>query len=887
MYFFTCDVGVRFNSRLFTAIRSCLFAILALSFVYPGKANAQPAPVPSVFQDLYTSLNDSLVSFNTTLSNVGTGSSYPVLHTAVLTEASSITGPAQVEYFDILQAQLQAMKAMGVQAIEVECDFPMLYRPFFSSQTQFQQFVDFYAQVAGAVRAQGLKLIVESETLPTKDVPAGGWDVAPFYATLNWVQYQQARTQTAQLIAQTMQPDYMVVMNEPDTEANQSGQQDINTVSGATSLLSQLLVGLQQAGVPGMKVGAGVGTWSPNSLAFVQSFVAMPVDFIDMHVFPVNGAYLPNALNIANIAAAAGKPVSITQCWLNKVRDSELGVISDGTVRDRDPFDFWAPLDAYFVQTMEILANQTQMIFLAPSTTPIWNAYLPYNIYYDQQSDILAAEIQQARQNIDQASFTSTGMAYYNSNVSPPDTVPPTVPTGLTAVFTNPTTALITWNAATDNVGVAGYYVLRNGTSAVAVTASQTFLDSGLTNAAHDTYAVASFDLAGNVSEFSNIGIIGPDPTPPSSPSNVVVRVVGHTQVILSWSPPTDGSVVTGYLIFFGLSPISLYQAAILPGTATSYVLNGLSPATTFYIGLAAVNRIGTSPIVIVGVTIPALPVAPSNLTATPISPTKVRLTWSPSTGGLPIAYYLVYRGNSPSSLSQVAIVNKTSYTDVMLSPSTTYYYAVQAEDTGTPPTRSGLSPPVSVTTFSPPSAPVLTVTLISCTKVILAWTPSISGGLPIANYRVYKGTSPSNLVQLAVTTKTSYTDASDTGGMTYYYAVQAVDIGGDASPISPPVSITLYACPSAPANLVATPVSSTRVRLTWSPSTGGLPIAFYRVYRGTIPGNLTQMAVTTKTTYTDTTVTAATSYFYALQAVDTQGDVSMMTATVQVTTPE
>ena len=109
-------------------------------------------------------------------------------------------------------AQLQELKAMGVQAVTVEVGFPMLYEPFFSSQPQYQQFVTFYQNVAASVRAAGLKLIVENECL-LNDSVVDGWNPAAFYATLNWTQYQAARAQTAVTIAQTMQPDYMVAVS--------------------------------------------------------------------------------------------------------------------------------------------------------------------------------------------------------------------------------------------------------------------------------------------------------------------------------------------------------------------------------------------------------------------------------------------------------------------------------------------------------------------------------------------------------------------------------------------------------------------------------------------------------------------------------------------------
>jgi hypothetical protein len=51
-------------------------------------------------------------------------------------------------------------------------------------------------------------------------------------------------------------------------------------------MLSQLLASVHQAGVSGMKVRAGVGTWLYGYLGFIQSYVTQPLDFIDMHIYP-------------------------------------------------------------------------------------------------------------------------------------------------------------------------------------------------------------------------------------------------------------------------------------------------------------------------------------------------------------------------------------------------------------------------------------------------------------------------------------------------------------------------------------------------------------------------------------------------------------------------
>ena len=196
-----------------------------------------------------------------------------------------------------------------------------------------------------------------------------GWSVASFYATLDWTQYQEARAQTAKTVAQIMQPDYMVLMEEPDTEATNSGQTEVNTVAGATSMVSQILTSVREAGIPGLKVGAGMGSWYSQYLALTQSLAALPLDFIDMHIYMINDDFLSNALTIASTAAAAGKPVAMTECWLYKLRNSELNVLDYNQIYARNPFNFWEPLDTYFLKTMQKLGNYTQMYFWSPFST--------------------------------------------------------------------------------------------------------------------------------------------------------------------------------------------------------------------------------------------------------------------------------------------------------------------------------------------------------------------------------------------------------------------------------------------------------------------------------------------------------------------------------------
>ncbi|WP_020666692.1 discoidin domain-containing protein [Amycolatopsis nigrescens] len=79
------------------------------------------------------------------------------------------------------------------------------------------------------------------------------------------------------------------------------------------------------------------------------------------------------------------------------------------------------------------------------------------------------------------------------------DTVAPSTPAGLKAGAVTATSAALGWSAATDNVGVTGYDVLRDG-AVVATAASTAFTDSGLSPDTAYRYAVRARDAAGNVS---------------------------------------------------------------------------------------------------------------------------------------------------------------------------------------------------------------------------------------------------------------------------------------------------------------------------------------------------------------------------------------------------
>jgi hypothetical protein len=96
----------------------------------------------------------------------------------------------------------------------------------------------------------------------------------------------------------------------------------------------------------------------------------------------------------------------------------------------------------------------------------------------------------------------STGGSYVVEGINEVDTEAPTVPGGLSAGLKGKNVKL-TWNAATDNVGVSGYAVWRDG-ARIGDATDTGYVDSSVPSSKTCTYTVGAYDAAGNMSASSS-----------------------------------------------------------------------------------------------------------------------------------------------------------------------------------------------------------------------------------------------------------------------------------------------------------------------------------------------------------------------------------------------
>ena len=152
----------------------------------------------------------------------------------------------------------------------------------------------------------------------------------------------------------------------------------------------------------------------------------------------------------------------------------------------------------------------------------------------------------------DAAGNRSSNTASVAVTIVGPDTTKPSVPTALAATVQPDSSVVLTWNASTDNVGVTGYEVLRNGT-VIATTATPGATLTGQPVNANNYYQVRAFDAAGNRSNNTAsvlVVIPGPDTVKPSVPTGFTVALQPDGSVVLAWTASSDNVGVTGYAVF-------------------------------------------------------------------------------------------------------------------------------------------------------------------------------------------------------------------------------------------------------------------------------------------------------------------------------------------------
>jgi len=201
------------------------------------------------------------------------------------------------------------------------------------------------------------------------------------------------------------------------------------------------------------------------------------------------------------------------------------------------------------------------------------------------------------------------------------------------------------------------------------------------------TAATADVGKPGTVGEglgaYDNYGIKRTD-VKPGKAEKVSVQVKGNSAVF-SWNKPAGSTEpIRGFRIYEKNDKVKTYWSVYVPvvegQTSYSYTLNNINPDKKYEFIVKSVGaRMNSEPVEVSNIEGPVThepPSAPTNLQAKAVSAFQIDLTWSASSGSVPVAGYNIYRnGQKVRTVASTVL----TYQDTGLSADTAYSYVIKA----------------------------------------------------------------------------------------------------------------------------------------------------------------------------------------------------------------
>jgi RHS repeat-associated protein len=478
-----------------------------------------------------------------------------------------------------------------------------------------------------------------------------------------------------------------------------------------------------------------------------------------------------------------------------------------------------------------------------------------------------------------------------------PDIEAPDVVTGLVARARAYNQVDLAWDAATDNIGVAGYRVYRNGTQ-IGTTSGQSFSDLNAESNQTYSYTVRAYDVR------ANLGVPAPGvelTTPLPQPGEV-----GYWSFDDQADPGFDGSGnrkhgtlvgpswtadgrMGGAMVFDGndrittslyidqsnTSPGATFAAWVRPssGGGNRQVLSSNNGGTDW--ALLLLNgrwtvATGTSNYV-------------TNYTVDLDVWQHVAVVFEPAHEDVP-ARVRFYRNTDEQVISELGFDSSTG--TVTIGHNTGAwddYYVGQVDEVHAYQRPLSYADICSLAQVTPGNtAPIVDAgeaQTIATNVALLAATAS-DDGIPSGTLTTLwtKFSGPGSVTFAAPDSLGGEVTFGDMG--TYVLRLTVSD-GERFTSDDLTVTVLDYIPPSAPSDVTANVRAHNDIRLTWQAATDNVGVVNYFVYR-----NGVKVATLTETSYVDTTVDPLTSYIYAVSAIDAQGNEVSSTPVIVATPP-
>jgi large repetitive protein len=448
-----------------------------------------------------------------------------------------------------------------------------------------------------------------------------------------------------------------------------------------------------------------------------------------------------------------------------------------------------------------------------------------------------------------------------------PDVVAPSTPTGVT-VTTTSNSAALSWDTATDNLGVAEYDVYRSATAGFTPGPANLLLSTTSTNIVDSPlglgtwyYRVKAKDTASNLSASSaEVSGVVADTAAPTAASDVTTAVAGST-VQVSWTAAIDDVGSPSYRVYRSATSGFTPGAATLVGTSSSTELaDGPVNSGIWYYRVVSFDAAGNTGPASAEVQTVVAP-APSSAPINPIADTYANQGATGTNYGTTTS--LASRGN----------IGATSY----------LRFVLPTPVSGRTLTSAVLQVRTTADSFAGSLEPH-TVSLAGngWTETGLTWNnrPALTGG---AIGTIAGGSSPNAVLTTAL--NASALQAAGSGEVTLAVTNAGTDnlwfaSRNHANAAYRPVLTLTYseadtAAPLTPSGAAAT-VDGYTADLTWNVPLDNVGVTGYDVYRssttGFVPGPGNLIGSPTAAAFEDSTLSAGT-WYYRVVAKDAAGN--------------
>ncbi|XP_078605593.1 usherin-like isoform X2 [Branchiostoma floridae x Branchiostoma japonicum] len=465
----------------------------------------------------------------------------------------------------------------------------------------------------------------------------------------------------------------------------------------------------------------------------------------------------------------------------------------------------------------------------------------------------------------------------------------PASPTGLGATPVDPRTVRVEWQPPQQPNGeIQGYNIYYRTTESdedalQQAGAQDIFLTlTGLSPFTEYTIRVSALTGVGEGQTSDSVTVLTPAGAP-SFPMDVEANAVDSQSIRINWQPPTEpNGNVLGYNIFYTTDGESSNNQQTVGPDDTTYVIEGLRPATQYAITLNAFTEAGegerTEERVVT--TLTDVPGAPASIDATAVDTTSIRVEWQAPTemGGTLLGYKIYYQlvGEDSPSTADVE-PTEISYLLTELQPYSEYLiwlvgYTEAGEGDSTE----------QVTVQTPQGVPTAPRDVVAVatgpTSATVNWQPPLSNNGQLLGYKVYYRNILDEKVTVAELSASELSHTNDDiEPMTeYLISVLAFTSIGEG-PHSQEVTLrTEEGVPGSPIGVEGDPIDSTSILVRWQepPDRNGILLGYY-IYFLTVGSNGEQrgQVPASEDSYVITGLNPFTKYFVTISAVTGAGE--------------